>query len=299
MLIIISFSRAVFAFPEILSWKNYPTVVFENKKNAVLQKNTFLKLPFAVVTSKNDQFEFKANSFDKILVYPDSKMQILEFANDGEFVPELYFVSGKIRFNSGFRSVNKADNSMVLKTPFFDLKLESPADFLVELDMINATVEVKMIKGRVPLEFFSYEKKLVLEAGQSVKFQGELSSDKSGVAYDYLLNKRKVPKGKLLDVQSFDQSLFIQQENEANLKEVQAKKEAEKKAIEKKRRLKALEDSYLCKKPFAQKDQCAWHLENAKCYRMRCNVSGQWGDRIERPLGKNCKSAYFVSECDY
>ena len=304
MLIAISFNQLfclqqALAYPEIITWKNYPTVVFENKKNAVLVKNTALKLPFAVMTSKNDSFEFKVNSFDRILVYPDTKMQILEFANEGEFVPELYLLSGKIRFNSSFRSVNKSDNSLILKTPFFDLKLAEPADFVVELDMQQASVEVKMIKGALTLEFFAYEKKALLQAGQSVKFQGELNSEKNAIKYDYLLNKRKVPKGALFDVKSFDQSLFIQQENEAALKEILVKKEAERKIIEKKRRLKAIEDSYLCKKPFGQKDQCAWHIEDAKCYRQRCNVAGQWGDFTERPMSRFCKKSFFVATCDY
>ena len=299
MLIILSFSAAAFAFPEIISWKNYPTVVYENRKSAELKKNSSLKLPFAVSTSKNDRFEFKINSFDRVLVYPDSKLQILEFANDGDFVPEMFFLSGKIRFNSSFRSLNKSENSVTLKTPFFELKLIEPADFVVELDMQKAFVEIKVIKGAWPLEFFAYETKVVLVAGKSVKFQGELNVERNGLKYDYLLNKRKVPKGTLSAVKDFDQSLFLQQENEANLKEIQVKKAAEKQVIEKKQRLKAYENSFLCKKPFGQKDQCAWKLEQDKCYRTRCNVNGSWGDLTERPLGKNCKAEYFVAECDY
>ena len=264
-----------------------------------MEKNTKLKLPFAVSTSKNDQFDFKINSFDRVTVYPDSKLQILELANDGEFVPDLYFLGGKIRFNSSFRSVNKNENSVVLKTPFFELKLSEPADFVVELDMQSPSVEVKMIKGALPLEFFAYETKLILQAGQSVKFQGELNAERSGINYDYLLNKRKVPKGALSAVQKFDQSLFLQQENEAYLNEIKAKKTAEKLRIDKIKKLQAIEDSYLCKKPFGQKNQCAWRIENSKCFRVRCNVNGLWGDRIERPIGKNCKTNFIVTECDY
>jgi hypothetical protein len=287
------------AHPEIISWKNYPTVVYENRKPAVLEKNSPLKLPFSVSTSKNDMFDFKINFFDHITVYPDSRLQILEFTNEVGFVPDLYFLGGKIRFNSSFRSVNKGDNSVILKTPFFELKLTEPADFIVELNMQQPSVEIKMIKGSLPLEFFSYERKLLLTAGQSVIFKGEHNTEKAGIKYDYLLNKRKVPKGTLSEVQPFDQTLFLKQEQEAALKEIEAKKAAEKERIDKIRRQKAIEDSFLCKKPYGQKDQCAWRIENSVCYRMRCNVNGQWGDRTERPIGKFCKKQFVVEQCDY
>jgi hypothetical protein len=287
------------AYPTILSWQNSPVVAFENKRQAELKANGLLKSPFAVVTDVHDEITLKLNGFDRILVYEKSKAQILEIANDGLFVPDLYLIDGRLRVISDFRGVDKSDQNMTLKTPFLDLKLANEADFFVELSMKEAWIELKVMKGSIPLEFFAYEKKLTLLEGQSVRFQGELSEDKKSIRYDYLLNNRKAPRGELQVAKAFDREQFLKEDDRLRKAEAARKKQIEKQRLDKIRKLKAYEASFLCKKPFGQKDQCAWWLEKGKCYRKRCNVSGQWGDVIERPVTPRCQPAFSVSVCDY
>ncbi|MEQ1723690.1 MAG: hypothetical protein ABL930_10980, partial [Pseudobdellovibrio sp.] len=109
------------------------------------------------------------------------------------------------------------------------------------------------------------------------------------------------PKGKLFEVEKFDISGFLEVQKKAELKNESRKKAALALLAEKKRKQKAFEDSFLCKKPFGNKDQCVWWLEAGKCYRKRCNASGQWGDRTERPISSLivCKIEPNVAECDY
>ncbi len=292
-------SLHAFSFPQLSSWKNAPIVVFNNKKQAVLTKDIWLKSPFAVVTANNDQLELKINTFDQIVVYPKAKVQILEFSDETGFVSDFYILDGQIRFTSTYRSIDKHQAVVTLKTPFFDLKTSGLYDFLLILDMKEPSVEVKVISGVLPLEFFAYEKSLNLKSGESVKFQGVLADDGTGIKYDYLLHNRKAPKGSLLATQKFDQSSFIKAEKKSELMESNRKKDLRKKAEAKKKKQKEYEDSFLCKKPFGNKDQCAWWLDSGKCYRKRCNVSGQWGEQIERPLTSVCTKDFSVADCDY
>ncbi|MGZ3691742.1 MAG: hypothetical protein ACXVAX_09570 [Pseudobdellovibrio sp.] len=290
----------VFAFPEIKSWQNSPIIVFDNKKQAVLVKKGLLKRPFALVTANHDQLELGLNHFDTIFLYEKSKAQVLDFASEGELINEFYLLDGKLRYKVEFKGLDKERNSdLTLKTSFFDLKISKPVDFLIELDMAQARVDVKVIKGSLPLEFFAYEKKINLTEGQQVRFQGVLSDDKQSIKYDYLLDGKKVPKGTLGEVKTFDLSGFAKEEADAKAKETARKNKIEFARLEKIRKQKAYEDSFLCKKPFANKDQCAWWVENGKCYRKRCNVSGGWGDQIERPLSAKCKADFTVDACDY
>jgi hypothetical protein len=292
-----TFSRPVLAFPEIVSWQNSPKVVFDNKSQAVLVKKGLLKRPFALVTSAHDELELIVNHFDRLHVYENSKLQVLDFGSEGEYLSDFYFMDGKIRYTSEFRGKQK-NFDIVIKSPFFDLKLTKPADFFIELNMDEAWVELKVVKGSLPVEFFAYEKKVTLEEGQKVRFQGVKAADKINIQYDYLLGGRKVPKGQLSEVSDFDSAAYIKADELSHQKEVQRKKEIENKRLEKIRKQKAYEDSFLCKKPFGNKDQCAWGLENKKCFRKRCNASGEWGDIIERP-DSNCKPQVFVGPCDY
>ena len=291
--------RSAQAYPSIVSWQNSPVIAFESKRQAELKENGLLKSPFAVVTDTRDEVSLKLNGFDRILVYEKSKAQILEMLAEGLFVPEFYLIDGRLRVTSEFRGVDKTDQNMTLKTPFLDLKLAAEVDFFVELNMKEAWIELRVLKGSLPLEFFSYEKKLTLVEGQSVRFQGELSDDKKGIKYDYLLNNRKSPRGQLLEAKSFDREKFLKEEEKKHQAELARKKEIEMKRLDQIRKRKAYENSFLCKKPFGQKDQCAWWLEKAKCYRKRCNVSGQWGDVIERPVTARCQPNFTVSACDY
>lgn len=288
-----------YSFPQIQNWKNSPIVVYDDKQQAVLKKNLLLKAPFAVVTANNDQLEFKINTFDQIVVYPKTKVQILEFLNETGFVSDFYVLDGIIRFTSMHRSIGANEQYVTLKTPFFDIKASGLYDFIISLDMKEPSVEVKIISGILPLEFFAFEKKLNLKAGEKVKFQGVLSDDGMGIKYDYLLNKRKVPKGTLFDVAKFDQSSFLKAEKDLAQAEMKKIKELKRKKEALKQKKKKYEDSFLCKNPFGHINQCAWRLESEKCYRKRCNVSGEWGDLIERPITSLCKKDFTVAECDY
>lgn len=295
----IFYSTTTLAFPEIISWRNSPAVVFDNKTQAILVKKGLLKRPFAIVTASKDEFEFKVNHVDRIYIYEKTKAQVLDISREGS-ISDFYILDGKVRYSTEFRGAARPSTfDIALKTPFFDLKIANEADFFIELNMDRAWVEIKVVKGSLPLEFFAYEKKLTLKEGQSVKFQGVKADDKINIQYDYLLGGRKVPKGQLEEVKIFDSSAYLKAEAKLHEQENKKKKEAEFKRLEKIRKQKEYEDSFLCKKPFGHKDQCAWWLEDKKCYRKRCNAAGAWGDIIERPMNPKCKLQPVVAECDY
>jgi|GEM_PF-4198545 len=302
---LLMFTLKVYSYTEVTDWKNSPLIVFENKQQAVLKKKLQIKTPFAAVMSNQDQLELKINIFDRIIVYPKSKVQVLEFLEETGFIADFYILDGQVRFATAHRGAptKEASTILVLKTPFFDLKTTSLADFIINLNMKEPSVEVKLISGTLPLQFFDYEKTLILKAGESVKFVGVLAEEGPGIKYDYLLNNRKVPRGSLGEVQKFDQSIFIQEEKKQVQIDVKNKKKRTQSALAKMKKQKEFEESFLCKKPFAQMNQCAWRLVEAKCYRQRCNVNGKWGDLIERPVSALCKKDFFkdffVAECDY
>jgi hypothetical protein len=289
------------AFPQLSEFRNSPILVFDNKKQAVLKKNLFLKSPFAVVTADSDQLSIKINTFDLLTVYEKSKIQVIEFLDETGFVSDLYLLDGQIRYTVTHRGVGSGP-ILRLKTPFFDLPLASLSDFIVSLDMKVPSVEIKIISGALPVEFFAYEKKLTLKEGESIKFVGALADDDvSKIKYDYLLSNKKTPKGKLLEVEKFDISGFLELQKKEEVSAANKKKAALALIAEKKRKQKAFEDSFLCKKPFGNLNQCVWWLETGKCYRKRCNASGRWGDLTERPISSLivCKLEPLVADCDY
>lgn len=287
------------AYPEMTSWKGKPSILFENKKTAPLQKNYVIKSNFFVVTANDDEVSLQMTTQSTLTVFEKSKVQVPEVFAPAIATYEIFLLAGEIRIQQKGESADQKLNQ--IRNVFFDLTQSKNADAIIILDMKEPSVEVQMVSGEWNLEFFAYEKKLTLKAGEKVKFSGLLAADGEGIKYDYLLGGRKVPQGQLGPVEKFEISQFYAKEK-ANEKRIQDQKNALKKiAEEKMRKRKAYEDSFLCKNPFGQENQCAWWVESDKCYRKRCNVSGQWGDVTERPLllETKCTPDFSVAECDY
>lgn len=292
-------STRALAFPRLQEWQSKPLVVYDNKREVVLKKDLQLKSPFAVVTANADSVGLIINSFDRVHVYPKSKVQVPDFENEHGLVSDFYLLDGKVRLTSTFRGVNKQYVALNLKTPFFEFQPESLVDVVVELNMKVPSIEIWVLEGTLPLNFFEYEKKFSLKAGEKIRFIGELNDEKSAIRYDYLLNDRKVPKGKSSEIESFSVEDFLKEERLAKQAAEAKRKELLRQEQERQKKKKAHEASFLCKSPFGQKDQCSWRLEGGKCFRQRCNVSGQWGDRTERPINDQCKKEFHVTQCDY
>jgi hypothetical protein len=286
-----------FAYPVIVEWKNNPMIVFENKKKSVLTRNEALRSPFFVTTEKTDEIKIRFGDNDFIKVLANAKIQIPEVF-ESEIKPyDVILLEGLIRLTNDRASHHSVRQN--IKSAFFDLKQPAESDILIFVDMAKPAVEIKIIKGAWDLEFFSYEKKLTLKAGQQIRFEGVLNDEKSSLKYDFLLDGRKVPKGKLLDVKKFDITGYLNQEKFLIKEAARLKKLEQKKIEEARRKKKEWEDSFLCKNPFAQVNQCAWKNEGDTCIRQRCNVSGQWGDRTERPESDKCTDQFLIGKCDY
>jgi hypothetical protein len=293
-------SLSAFSFPALKEWQNSPLFAYENKTQPVLKKDLLLKTAFALATANRDQAALVFNQHERVTVYEKSRLQVIDINSETGSVSDLYFYSGKIRYQNNPKLALEDGVSLTLKSPFFELKMPSEeVDFFIELDMKKPKVTLKVVKGYLAVEFFSYERKEKLLAGQQLTFIGELASDKQSIKYDYLLNNKKVPRGNMGQVKDFNHIQYLKAEERARLAEIKRKKDLEFKRLEKIRKQKEYEDSFLCKKPFGNKDQCAWKLENGKCFRQRCNVSGQWGDVTERPINSNCKPDFVVDVCDY
>lgn len=288
----------LYAYPTIKNWKRSPVVAFDGKKYATLKKDEVLKTEFVVVTANVEEITLRLNDVTDLIVSEKSKVQVPNVYEDAKTSHEIYLLDGQVRLKT--KNIDENHKKTMLKTVFFELFQPANCDAVVNVNMKAATVEIKIIKGEWPLEFFSYEKKITLKSGQQVTFKGEHSDSDSGIKYDHLLEGRKIPAGQLQKIEKFEVAEFFEQEKAVEKSLLIKKLNEQKKKEEKLKKQKEYEDSFLCKKPFGQKDQCAWWIEKELCFRKRCNVNGEWGDQIERPVTDKCPIEDFaVGECDY
>jgi hypothetical protein len=170
---------------------------------------------------------------------------------------------------------------------------------LVDVDLKTATLNVCNFSKDFKLELYDHEEAQTIKANEGIKFIGV--ADKSGrVAYDLLLEKRKIPKGKWAQKEVCDSGqIKALQDNvikfhEKSLRDLEAgrfKKTAEKRVSDLK---------YPCHKPYGKLDQCHFILRQNKCIRERCNAEGKWTDQTEIGIIKNlCSPQGEVKACGY
>lgn len=282
------------AFPQVLSWRNNPDIELDQKKKIELKKDILLKHSFVIVTGPQDEVVIKFHGGEKIMVMPQSKVLVPQVSPDSGEVSEVFLVEGTVRFTTG-ADMNRA-SKLRMKSPFFDLSLPAELDVFMTVDSRQPSAKFQVVKGEMTAAFLDFEKTHTLKAGDAVTFSGEKDGDT--IKYDVLLNSRKSPRGVLHEVEKFDYQGYLAQEK--------AKNEAHKKALEKENKEKALKlkkqkdfkNSFLCQKPYGQRDQCYWKVQGDKCFRYRCNVSGKWGDETERPMTDVCTQNK-AQTCDY
>lgn len=298
-LILLLFSNAkalqVELFPEVISWKKAPEIRFENGKLALLEKNLKIKNSFVITTRIDEELTLKFSGGEEITILSKTKVQVPQVSPDTGDVSEFFIVDGAVRYRAP--QIIEARSKLRLKSAFFDLKIPPGVDVLVSLNISLPLAKIQVIEGEMKAEFLDFEKKQVLGSGDSIAFNGE--KDGEAIKYDYLLDGRRSPHGKLGPVEKFDYNSYVKVEKDKLQAERDIALKQKRAELAQKQKQKAYENSFLCKKPFGQMDECYWIMKDAKCYRHRCNASGKWGDPTERPLDAKCKAQAQVGACDY
>ncbi len=160
-------------------------------------------------------------------------------------------------------------------------------------DPTRAFAEAWVVKGKMEFGALNADEVVMLKSGQKVTFQGYL--EEGEIAYDLLLEGRKIPKGKLLSVQLIrnDELQSYTSKGEAKKRQALAAQNAK---IQK--REAQFNASILCQKPKGRFNECLWRRQNEGCYRLRCVADGQWKDR-QRVSDSACSGNPKVAPCDY
>ncbi|MBC7457549.1 MAG: hypothetical protein H7235_04680, partial [Bdellovibrionaceae bacterium] len=248
------------------------------------------------------KLEKKTNSKIKVVgikkgATPNSKIHIIDITG-----------TDKTSSDSTLAQVSSSDHSEA--DPFEPLKIESDffsiltkknqkISLLIDLNLKEATLNVCNFSSAFKLELFDHEQDQNLKANEGIKFNGAV--DKSGhIAYDLLLEKRKIPKGKWAkkEVCSADQIKKIQ--DQVVQFHWKAQRDSEKARLSKVAEKNRNDILFLCHKPYGKLDQCHFIFRQNKCIRERCNAEGKWTDQTEIGVVKNlCSIQGEIKGCGY
>lgn len=305
----------------------------EEKIVPVLKQNLSFKSDTYVRTNPHDFVHLKINDHFQITVLPDSVLTLDGVHRKDQFVIHTVFLHrGRISLqnkdlnpktlNQSLSILKSIDttSSDVTKVQTDDMKLSDndedrlkiESDFfsfnldkhqknslLIEVNMKEPSVNLCNFNESYQFKLFDHEVIQDLKLNEGVEFKGVLNSA-GQLAFDYLLEKRKIPKGKWSPKKlcSIEQVKLV--EDQVAQFYSQEKKDLEKKRLKKVLEKKRRDSIYLCHEPYGQLDQCHFILKQNKCIRSRCNAEGKWTDQTDLSASKNlCSSAGEVKACGY
>ncbi len=195
----------------------------------------------------------------------------------------LQLVSGRIYI--------KAQTDLVFQIPTFFKFTIKPGDFAAEHDLKAKSTVLDVLSKTQSIQIDSDDREMPTEEGTRLNIQAETVD--GDLAYDFLLNDRKIPKLKM-EKQKIDKPILLDtnQWTASVKKATETKKKMAKKA--------AVENSkYICKNPNGVLSACAFVQESGQCVRYTCNLSGEWTQRTIFMKNEFCPKTKIIKDCEW
>lgn len=279
------------------------TLVNGEKRRAIAKEPLIEKA--TLQTAKDADVTVQLDEDRQFRVMPGSELLIPSISYESQQAPLLILKFGSIRWWTPYPY--RAAYNVAISSDLFQFILPA-GEYSLAMDPNMGVATVKVFEGKLEFSALNAEQSVVVNKGQKSGFQGVL--EEGAIAYDVLLKGKKIPRGKLLPLESIDPNEVREFERIQKEKEAAVKKAAAKVAAEKAR---LLAEGYICKSPMGKFNQCAWlsgaksaakkgAVAGAPCVRVRCNANGEWAEKTEVPAEKArilCKSPSAVGPCDY
>jgi hypothetical protein len=286
-----------------------PVALVAGSQKINLTKKTILDQDFKIQTTDQQFVRVVLNKNYELSVFNNSEIEVRSvYTNADGPSTSVILRHGQVAFQN--KQINEQDqsktmNQILFSSDFFDWNFDQKSifDFWIKLDNEKPNIEFCNRQKSLSVVLFDHETKANLNSFEGIVFNGEydgLSGNKK-IAFDFLLNGRKIPKGRWQNKTKCSFDKIIQKQKEIEIADHAAKKKADL-IVQKKKDIKKNNDSkFLCHKPYGQLHDCAWISINSQCFRTRCNASGEWADSqlIVNDKVVKCSKEYLVRPCDY
>ncbi|WP_413578532.1 hypothetical protein ACLVWU_08335 [Bdellovibrio sp. HCB290] len=278
-------------------------------KKVGLTRQTPLQEKALFETGDDSSVRIALGGVRKFVVMPNSSVLLPTISWEGGEAPVLILNSGSLRWIQ--KEGEKTRYNTVLRTDLYEF-IPPAGDFVFAMNPPKAYGEVKVISGTIEFSAMNGETSATAKTGEQVGFQGIIEGGE--IAYDVLLQGRKIPRGNLTpvtklsakEIAAFDGADKKRQQQEAQ----RARKQRE--ALEAAKRAGSVcsapaanfnECSWICKgNPKGEKKQCLLSNPGVTCERRRCNANGEWADKTvlnAQNASINCQAQPVVAPCDY
>ncbi|UOF02204.1 hypothetical protein [Bdellovibrio reynosensis] len=295
-------------YPAIQEWQGPAWVTGKDGIRHPVKKKLILREKALLETGLNSLVKVALDEKRSVILLSQSVLSLPVISWESGEAPVLLLKSGSLNWLQKLE--DKGRYNIALRSDLFEF-IAPPGDFIYTIDPKNAYAEVKVLNGSIEFSALNFEESVKVQAGQQSGFQGVLESGE--IAYDVLLQGKKIPKGKLLPVKTLESS-------QADQTAVAERKRQDKLAKQKSNSSdlsKARSAGMICQSPLGKFNQCAWICLNnpskekkkcllankeVSCVRKRCNANGDWAEEMALDAEKAstiCKAQPVVAPCDY
>jgi hypothetical protein len=295
-------------FPRVVSYRGNVEVKTGKETQFRKAKHNEILREFAEIkTGPQSQAEIAIDEVRTLTVLADTEIEIPSIGWETGDMGSMILKDGEIFW----QKTKKVDIPAVLKSKLFEV-VPPVGQFKLSYDSDKAYAEAKVFSGSLEFSAMNSEHSVLLTPGKKVGFQGVMEDGE--VAYDVLMQGRKIPKGALGKVQDISKEEMQAYSTE----ELTKKKAADLKRIAAERNKKqALLPGQICRSPGGKLNECSWVCKNnpagakgkcltskpgVSCFRHRCNANGEWGEETALDAGEGavkCSSTPHVASCDY
>lgn len=197
--------------------------------------------------------------------------------------PVLHLVRGSVY-------VKDRDGGIVFQIPgFFKFKVK-PGDFIAEFDASTKTGRFEILKESQVLHIDSDDREMNTLEGTTLSFQPEYVD--GDMAYDFLLNDRKIPKLKMEKGKTTASFMDVSQWKVSLTHAVMEKQKVE-------QQTKVDSSKFICKKPNGNLNTCYFIKEGQQCVRYTCNLNGLWSLKTSFAKNDLCPIQKTVKDCEW
>lgn len=296
-------------YPMISEWSGQAWVTSKDGKRTQIKAKQTIRDKALFETSLSGYVKVQLDEIRTFTVLSGSEVSIPVISLERGEAPILILKSGSFRWQQSDKT--KASYNVALRSDLFEF-LAPAGDYIFTMEPSRAFAGVKVISGSMEFSALNGEESAQVQAGQQVGFQGVLEGKE--IAYDVLLQGKKIPRGKLTPVIPLEKKEASQfaDEEKAHQKKEKARAAAEQKRLESIRK-----EGRICVDPPAKFNECAWicvgnpknekkhcltQKEGVSCVRRRCNANGDWADETVLDAEKGgsiCTPKAVVAPCDY
>ncbi|XGC82297.1 hypothetical protein ACES2L_07345 [Bdellovibrio bacteriovorus] len=296
-------------YPAIQEWQGQAWVTGKDGVRNLVKRKQILREKALLETGINSQVKVALDEKRSVILLAQSSLTLPVIGWESGEAPVLLLKKGSLNWLQKLE--DKGRYNVALRSDLFEF-IAPPGDFIYSIDPEKAYAEVKVLNGSIEFSALNFEESVKVQAGQQAGFQGVIESDE--IAYDVLLQGKKIPKGKLLPVKSIEAS---KAEQAAVAERKRQDKLAKQRAKSSEDQAKAKAAGMICQGPLGKFNQCAWICLNnpfkekrkclvankdVSCVRKRCNANGEWAEETAVDAEKAstlCKAQPVVAPCDY